>query len=581
MQLAKGRLARVLPLILASVHISVVSAQTVTVTVQSDSSAQAAPIPVNDPRLFSGNTQGLSFQAVDVGAFGTFTPVPPGAPANAVVVNIPPDDGESGFFKTIFTLPSAFTGIQLSGSANVDDDGFAFLNGNLISSQLTEFGNVAFSTTNPQFFKPGLNELVISDNNNGFGPSGAAFFASISYTPTNTGLIMHAGFGGGPTAPGTETKSVDQAAVSASIPLGSQFFIQLAKAGSTGSAVPVPADFVLGTASISPAITGATLFPNSVVLEFDANSANDTKDFRAVHLGAVTLTITPSDPSLNPVTVNITVIQPASLGSTHNDIDAALFDFGNRRGIPPHFLKGQIQRESDFDPQSYRYEPLSVDMRSISAGANLRTQSPYSLYRMATSDGLAQGANILPDDISPRSIYDIARGGVTRTIVDTDQFVSAADVYNENDGTQNWSSNSPARARRVAANPTLLDFTAQTPIAASYGFLQILYTTAIAPMRWRGINGSRNPSFLFDTDAHLSAGGGSLDAGSGYLRRIFGRANPTINLPSPAFTAPTDFTAAFRRAFNMYNHKSTTGGYGAAVIGNAASFSPVPATSIF
>src|SRR6266700_1772130 len=131
-----------------------IKAQTNTITLQSDASTLAAATALNDPRLSSGNTQGLTFQPVAVGAFGTFTPVPLGAPPAAAVVNIPPGDGESGFFKVTFTLPSTFSGIQLNGSANVDDGGVAFLNGNLISSQFTEFGDVAFSTANPQFFQP-------------------------------------------------------------------------------------------------------------------------------------------------------------------------------------------------------------------------------------------------------------------------------------------------------------------------------------------------------------------------------------------------------------------------------------------
>jgi hypothetical protein len=133
----------------------------------------------------------------------------------------------------------------------------------------------------------------------------------------------------------------------------------------------------------------------------------------------------------------------------------------------------------------------------------------------------------------------------------------------------------------VAANPALLNFTAQTPIASSWGFLQILYTTAIAPMNFQGIGGSRNPSFLFDTADHLSNNGGSLEPASGYLRRIFSQANPGIDQQNPDLANPAAFTNAFRGAFNYYNHNSTTGAYGAAVINFSSSYAPVPAGQIF
>jgi hypothetical protein len=268
----------------------------------------------------------------------------------------------------------------------------------------------------------------------------------------------------------------------------------------------------LGCTPITPAITGDTLFPGKVALEFDRSTIGTIKSFQAVHLGTVTLTIKPTDPSISPspITVNIVVAAPTQLGTTQKKYDTVLIDYANRRGIPPQLLKGQVQQESKFNPQSYRYEPLSSDLKAISGGKNLRIKSPYSLYRLATSDRLPQGTAILPADISPRSKYSIVVNGVRRPILDSDQFVSASAIYNANNSIQNWGKVSPRRAARVAANPSLLNFTAQTPLASSYGLLQIMYTTAIDSMGWEGIDGAQNPSNLFDTDANLAAGGGSL-----------------------------------------------------------------------
>jgi hypothetical protein len=151
--------------------------------------SSGAPSNSDISRLDAADTSGLSFQAVDVGAYGSYTPVPTGAPSGTQVVNIPPHDGENGFFKVTFTLPSSFSGISLSGSANIDDKGRVFLNGNPISpsilsggsNMITEYGNATFSTTNASFFNSGTNEILFADANTGGGPSGAAFYVCIAY----------------------------------------------------------------------------------------------------------------------------------------------------------------------------------------------------------------------------------------------------------------------------------------------------------------------------------------------------------------------------------------------------------------
>jgi hypothetical protein len=159
------------------------------IVLQSDATNLGAAVgSSSDPSLASGDINGLTFTPVGTDNLGTFTPLPPGAPAGTIVVQVPPECGnycgQSGFILATFTLPSTFSSISLSGAGNVDDAGYAFLNGNLISPELTEFGNVAFSTSDASLFLPGLNTLVISDSNFGGGPSGVAFFADINYATT-------------------------------------------------------------------------------------------------------------------------------------------------------------------------------------------------------------------------------------------------------------------------------------------------------------------------------------------------------------------------------------------------------------
>jgi len=160
-----------------------------TIVVKSDANTLAASRS-DATALDNDNISGLTFQAAMVGAYGTATSVPPGAPPGTEVVQIPPADGESGFFKVTFTLPQTFSGIQLAGAANVDDFGRVFLNGHPLSPSLssgdpalvTESGNATFWTTNSAWFVPGTNQILLADLNTG-GPSGAAFYAVISFQP--------------------------------------------------------------------------------------------------------------------------------------------------------------------------------------------------------------------------------------------------------------------------------------------------------------------------------------------------------------------------------------------------------------
>ncbi len=176
------------------------------VTVVSDASTLGAATDPSDSRITTGDISGLTFTPVAPGAYGTFTTPPPGSPTGTIVINLPPAPapdpsdyatlGNSGLFLATFTLPAVYSNISLAGAANVDDYGSAFLNGHLLSSGLDEFDNVAFNTTDPTFFQPGSNTLVITDYNVG-GPSGAAFYANITFNtaavPEPSSLVIAVG----------------------------------------------------------------------------------------------------------------------------------------------------------------------------------------------------------------------------------------------------------------------------------------------------------------------------------------------------------------------------------------------------
>jgi hypothetical protein len=161
-------------------------------TIQSDATNVGASLTSNGEApsaaqtnlLMTGDASGLTFTSVGTDNEGTFTSVPSGAPSGTIVVQVPSECGyycgQSGFVETTFTLPADYTSVTLSGAANVDDWGYAFLNGNLISGELDEFGNVTFSTSDASYFHSGVNTFMISDYN-GDGPSGVAYYADITY----------------------------------------------------------------------------------------------------------------------------------------------------------------------------------------------------------------------------------------------------------------------------------------------------------------------------------------------------------------------------------------------------------------
>ena len=130
----------------------------------------------------------------------------------------------------------------------------------------------------------------------------------------------------------------------------------------------------------------------------------------------------------------------------------------------------------------------------------------------------------------------------------------------------------------------LLDFTAQTTLASSYGLLRISYITAIGAVKWEALNNAWNPSCLFDTKANWANGGGSLAPGTGYLANLFfnENVNPDLGPSNPAFSAPDDFVNAFTNAFNYYNHNTTGGPYGQNIVNTyAPQYMPVPSAPIF
>jgi hypothetical protein len=307
-----------------------------------------------------------------------------------------------------------------------------------------------------------------------------------------------------------------------------------------------------------------------VVLEYNRALHEGQKTFRGVHIGTQKLTVTPDDTSVKPFTFNVGVFDPGSLGDSDVQYDAMIVNWGNRRGIPPHIVKGLIKQETGvFDPNTYRYEPLNPDVGDIGM-SGLLGSDPYMHYRMATADGLSRGDLQLADDVTPRQVLKVPRGpgkspiNVRPTDVCPAACVSARELFLANDDWQKWTvhadfdMNDPADLAK-------LDITAQTPLAASYGLMQTMYEVA-AELKWSTFGGQKNPSLLFDTPANTAAGGGSLAVGTLEFYKRYRACRTGDFATDPDFADSNAYKSMIVDALNFYNHgpkkNKTNSGYG-------------------
>lgn len=388
--------------------------------------------------------------------------------------------------------------------------------------------------------------------------------------------------------PTTPIATTDPSSKTAHVPLGSTFKVTLLQKNADGSFSPIPSTFSLSAQATVPPITVPSLFPDSVVVKY-ASSTDQEALLQAVHKGTATVHIMPQDTSLSPVNVGILVADPDSLGLSHPEVDSIIYPYANATGIPPQYIKAQMAQESgnQFNPTAYRYEPFSVDDLAVSRGKDLRIVNPYAFYRFATladsEDGaLPQGTQLSAADIAPRSVFQICANNACNSLVNIPnnaQFVSALEIVNMNDWYWHWTSCNGCVDRTIELYND--DFTAQTAIAASYGYMQILFTTAIAPMQWSGINGLRNPSFLLDTPENRAAGGGSVNLGTSYLATrcwLTGDNNFSADGGNLDWQDESDMRSSFEDAWILYNGDPS---YGPAVSGRVDTYLPHTAKSIF
>lgn len=140
----------------------------------------------------------------------------------------------------------------------------------------------------------------------------------------------------------------------------------------------------------------------------------------------------------------------------------------------------------------------------------------------------------------------------------------------------NWSGAAGAggagRVDRLQASP----FTAQTPLAASYGLLQVTYLRAVE-RAWTGADGPKNPSALFDTPANVAAGSNSLLFGTREVRRVLVRSARQAGVSVPP-TAPGGLIPLLLSGWAGFNPGERD--YGAIIALKAETLRPAPQASI-
>ncbi|MCU1245775.1 MAG: large protein [Acidobacteria bacterium] len=434
----------------------------------------------------------------------------------------------------------------------------------------------------------------------GTGGSNAWYFGvdNVTYTPPppQGGLVVRLGDSPDDPNPPAPMGIPDSGKLNVRVPLGRSFSIRYKKRLPNGTWQDAPADFVLGTAAVQPISFDAnrTLFPaySSFLYNNDFNAA--TRLLQSVHLGSVPLTITP-DPSLPPVTVTVTTVNPSTLGTGTNASaiwDPRFITQAHNRGIPPQYLKAVANHESGgtYGRRTWRYEP-GADRDDVVPVRGVAPTSDYVLPT-ATDDGnFPLGRWLCPpsvrpacgfgdiDDLSPKTSLSYLRNGVNRSIpgLDVNQLITIREICN---GTQtprqNWpcgTSTPPAvpgsasMRRRPSTPPDSFGHVANPHMASSYGMFQVTWYSVVDPIVegpiWGGATPSggsgfrKNPALLFDDDANIARGSASVVTGPAELRNYFRLMNGTALATVPSFDDPSDFTEAIRRMLQRYNGSST------------------------
>jgi hypothetical protein len=303
------------------------------------------------------------------------------------------------------------------------------------------------------------------------------------------------------------------------VPLGAKFNLQLYQTGASGTPINLNSKYSITSQSISPAISqseGPTLFPNNVLVEDVDSGVGMQKLFQTFHMGNATIQIMPTDSAYSSknITVNVLVYDPGMVGQSEPTPDDLIVKYAHKRGLPPQLIKAQIRQEgfvkaiNSISANAFKYEP-GYDSDYVEYSTRWHptaiVEDPVFMpveLRLNSKDNSIRQSILWQNDIDPRDMYDMTDPAskevpnpVPRTITPNDVGISAANYINSN----------------VSFPDSLFDdddfeFTAQTTVSSSYGFLQIMYLTAVIDEKWLSPSGNRHPSELFIPNENISIG---------------------------------------------------------------------------
>ncbi len=307
-------------------------------------------------------------------------------------------------------------------------------------------------------------------------------------------------------------------------------------------------------------------------------------------------TLTAHSPYGKSASIDIEVSNPSSLGNTNqtvkdvfgNDenIDELLIKYAGLYGIPPQVLKADIDHESSFNP-GYRWEPFVDAVMQYNNAKFMRSDFRYRKSINPDSEG-DPGIPADHKNVSPIQYPQNDYSTIWKRLYDESETINAGAQVNRYP-IRLWYQNPKKQWQKYyntkftmltvegkpydAANSGAIAYAnhfleykylrgimstgiAQTRSAASYGLMQILYTTAVERHYLFETYSDNNPSHLPE---YLNITETNLEYSVPYLLKLI---NKELVSSGDKSNAPDEWSRGFEGtiipSLNMYNGKTAT-----------------------